>query len=335
MNRNAVGGGILFLLPFLFIGAAFSADPSLIDKARKEGKLVLYGSMPVTDMNQVTGAFEKKFPGVKVEYLRMSGRNVLERILLEQRSGKHLVDVVDADGPSAYSMRQKGLLAKFYPSERNMYGDTWKDEGYWTAWRLSIISMVYNKRMVAPPDIPRRYADLLNPRWKRHGIFNANKFIFPYMMIDLYGKEKGLDFLKKLSAQAFTPTRGSTLVIQQVAAGEAPIGIPVNADGVENIKEKGGPVDWPQLEDYSYADLKVVGAMAGAPQPNAARLFVDFVTSKEGQTLLSNLDQVVAHKGVELKVTVDKAKLRPIDPKEAEAKLDYYKGLVEELFVGK
>jgi len=335
MNRYIVGSGFVFLLPLLLIRVAFPADSSLIDKARQEGKLVLYGSMPVTNMKKVVGAFEKKYPGVKVEYLRMSGRKVLQRILLEQRAGKHLVDAVDADGPSAYNMSQKGLLGKFYPSEQNMYGDQWKDAGYWTAWRLSVITMAYNMKMVSPGDVPRRYEDLLNPRWKGRAIFNANKFIFPYMMFDLYGKEKGLDFLKKLSAQAFTPARGSTLAIQQIAAGEAPLAIPVNADGVDKIKKKGAPVDSPRLEDYAYADLKTIGVMAEAPRPNAARLFVDFVTSKEAQTILSKLRQAVAYKGVELRVAVDKTKLRPIDPKKAAANLNSYKDLVEKLFVNK
>ena len=335
MNRYHFDGLLVFLLFFFSVCAAFAADSSLIDKARQEGKLVLYGSMPVTDMNKVIGAFEKKYPGVKVEYLRMSGRQVLQRILLERRSGKRLVDAVDADGPTAYSMGQQGLLGKFFPSEQDMYGDSWKDKGYWTAWRLSVITMAYNKRMVSPADVPRRYEDLLNPRWKGQGIFNANKFIFPYMMFDLYGKENGLDFLKKLSSQGFIPARGSTLAIQQIAAGEAPLAIPVNDDGVENIKEKGGPVESPNLEDNAYADLKVIATMAEAPRPNAARLFVDFATSKEGQTLLSTLDQVVVHPGVELRVAVDKTKLRPIDPKEAAANLNYYKKLVETFFVGK
>jgi ABC-type Fe3+ transport system substrate-binding protein len=205
-------------------------------------------------------------------------------------------------------------------------------EKLWTTVYLGVHSIVYNTRTVAPKDIPRRYTDLLKPQWKDNIGISTTKYIVTYALLDLYGKEKGMDFLKKLAAQNPRARAGGTLIIELVGAGEFQLGFSVNADSVESVKKKGAPVDWARLDEPSYGDIQATGVLAKARHPNAARLFANFLVSKEGQAKLSELNNVVVRKDVAPKIAVDRSTLRVIDPAEGN-RIDYYMGLINDLFV--
>jgi iron(III) transport system substrate-binding protein len=117
-----------------------------------------------------------------------------------------------------------------------------------------------------------------------------------------------------------------------VAAGEFPIAFSINENNVESFKQKGAPIDWLRLADPLYGELVPVGVMAGAPHPAAARLFIDYVLSKEGQELFRNLGKVPARADVVPKTNIDREKIRMIPPEE-EARTAYYAKLFDELFV--
>jgi iron(III) transport system substrate-binding protein len=180
--------------------------------------------------------------------------------------------------------------------------------------------------------VPRRYTDLLKPQWKDNIGISTTKYIVTYALMDLYGKEKGMDFLKKLAAQNPRARAGGTLIIELVGAGEFQLGFSVNADSVESVKKRGAPVDWARLDEPSYGDIQATGVLANAKHPNAARLFASFLVSKEGQAKLSELNNVVVRKDVTPKIAVDRSKLRVIDPVEGN-RIDYYMGLINDLFV--
>jgi len=322
------------LMLFLLSSSAF-ADPALYERARKEGEVLVYSSFNAAEMVSLKDVFEKRYPGVKVNHLRLAGAKLMQRILAEHQAGSDLADTVLIKGETMHVLGQKGLLAKYDPLE----GD--KDaidkmfrhpENLWTTVYLGVHSIVYNTRRVAPKDIPRRYTDLLKPQWKDKIGVSTTKYIVTYALMDLYGKEKGMDFLKKLAAQNPVARAGGTLIIELVGAGEFDLGFSVNADSVEAVKKRGAPVDWARLEEPSYGDIQATAVLAKARRPNAARLFSTFLVSKEGQQKIADLNNVVVRKDVELKIALDPAKLRVIDPVEGN-RIDYYMGLINELFV--
>lgn len=325
--------GFLSLCCVVALASSLQADGSLFESARKEGKLLLYNSMLGPEALELAGAFEKRFPGVKVETFRGDSERLLTRILAEQRAGKNAVDVVELNGDVMQVLSQKALLTKFIHPEKQAYGNRFTDpDGYWVPFRLLVQVIVYNTKIVSTQDVPRRYSDLLNSRWKGRRIgINTAKPQFAYTMIDLYGKEKGTEFLKKLAAQDPLTRNGATLITQLVAAGEFPLGFPMNSSAVDRTKSIGAPVDWARLEEPLYADLKTIGIMAKASHPNAARLFLTFLASKEGQSITAEMGYVVVRKDVDLKVPLDLSRVRLVPPSEG-AKLQYYIRLVSEIF---
>jgi iron(III) transport system substrate-binding protein len=328
------GAGLAFILSIV-VGFAngFTAELSLLEKAKEEGKLVAYLAMNAADAVTVQTTFEKKYPQIKVDLVRAGAPAMLQRTLTEYRGGKIFADVILGFGFIHYELSQHKLLAKYESSERQSYSAQFKDkEGLWTNVFPIVHTIAYHTKMTPPAELPTRYTDLLLPKWKSKFGMNANNIMFLAAMTSHFGKAEGMDFLQKLAAQSPQVRGGGTLLVTLVAAGEFPIGFSINENNVETFKQKGAPIDWLRLADPLYGELVPIGVMASAPHPSAARLFVDYVLSKEGQELFRNLGKVPARGDVAPKINIDREKVRMITPEE-EARTGYYAKLFDELFV--
>ncbi|MGB7951246.1 MAG: extracellular solute-binding protein [Candidatus Binatia bacterium] len=309
-----------------------AADSSFYAKAKEEGQVLLYTSLAGSDTKAFSSAFEKAYPGVKLDIYRASGTTLLQKILTENRAGNEFVDAVMTEDAVLHVLKGKNLLAKFDSPERAAFDARFKDkDGFWTDVYPTVHSIPYNTKLVAQKDVPKRYTDLLDPKWKGKLGLNKNNYMFIAALLDFYGKEKGEDFLKKLAQQNPQVRSGGTLTATLVGAGELPIAFSVNANNVENVKEKGSPVDWARIEDPLYGEPHPAAVMANAARPNAARLLVEFAISKQGQELMAKLGKVPGRGDVKPQIGVDRVKLR-IMPVEEAARADYYQKRFEELF---
>jgi len=312
---------------------SFAAETSLLDKAKDEGKLVAYLAMNAADAVTVQSSFEKKHAGIKVELVRMGAPSILQRILTEHRAGKVLADVVLGFGFVHYELMQQKLLERYDSPERRNFVNQFKDsEGYWTNVMPIVHTIAYNPKLVAAADLPARYIDLLQPKWRNRLGMNSNNLMFLAAMTTHFGKDAGLDFLQKLAAQAPQVRSGGTLLATLVAAGEFPLGFSINENNVENLKLKGAPVDWLKPADPFYGELVPIGIMEGAAHANAARLFIDYVLSREGQELFRNMGKIPARGDVAPKINLDRDKIRMI-PAEESARTSYYAKLFDDLFM--
>jgi iron(III) transport system substrate-binding protein len=325
------------LTVILSIAVGFStsvaAESTLVEKAKEEGKLVAYLAMNAADAATVQATFEKKFPQIKVDLVRAGAPAMLQRVLTEYRGGKIFADVVLGFGFIHYELGQLKLLARYESPERPNYVAQFKDkDGFWTNVIPIVHTIAYNPKMLQPAELPVRYTDLLLPKWKGKAGMNSNNIMFLAAMMTHFGKEDGMDFLQKLAAQAPQVRGGGTLLTTLVAAGEFPLAFSINENNVENFKLKGAPIDWVRVADPLYGELVPIGIMAGAPHPNAARLFVDYTLSREGQELFRNLGKVPARNDVVPKFNIDRDKIKMIPPEE-EARTGYYAQLFGDLFV--
>lgn len=308
------------------------AQSEFYAKAKEEGRVLVYTSLAASDNKPFRSAFEQANPGVKLEIYRASGTTILQKILTESRAGAHLVDAVLTEGTVLHALKDNKLLVKFDSPERNAFDARFKDkEGFWTDVYPTVHSIPYNTKLVAQKDLPKRYTDLLDPKWKGKLGANRNNYMFIAAMLNLYGKEKGEDFLRKLAQQGPQVRSGGTLTATLVGAGEIPLAFVVYANNVENVKESGSPVDWVRVEEPLYAESHPIALMAKAPHPNAARLLATFAISKNGQQLISDLGKMPGRSDVQPKIGVDRAKLRMISP-EDEAKTAHYQKWFDDLF---
>jgi iron(III) transport system substrate-binding protein len=155
----------------------------------------------------------------------------------------------------------------------------------------------YNTRMVKRNEVPRLDEDLLNPKWKgKIGMDHTKPEWFAWKLKRM-GEEKGMAYMKKLGAQELRLYAGLTIITGLLAAGEFPLVLNTYVHNAEDAKRKGAPVDWVAQEPV-FTKFQPIGVGARAAHPNAAKLFVDFMLSEEGQKIIASFGRVPTRIGV-------------------------------------
>ena len=315
----------------LAVSVGFLARPDLsqadlYEAAKSEKQALLYTSLNIEDAEKLTAAFAKKYPGVGVTVNRQSANSVLQKVLTERRAGQDIADIVLLGAEYLDLLQNRGFFLKYSSPESKVE----KGE-FWTPTYMSVHSIAFNKNLVTAEQAPRRYQDLLQERWRGKLAINLGNPTWIYSMLDFFGAEKGMSFLKSIAASKPRAYRGTTLLMQSLVAGDAEVGVALNHDGVINFVNKGAPVGLSRVQDPLYADVHGIGILTNAQRPNAARLFVDFIVSKEGQTILADLDKTTVRDDVAVKYQVDRKTLRIVGP-EARAKVEEYDKMMVDLF---
>jgi iron(III) transport system substrate-binding protein len=257
----------------------------LIAGAKKEGRLLWYTALNIQDADMLTKKFEEKYPFIKTQTLRLGTFQLLTKIQTEARAGSFRGDAIEIAGVTGHLLKKDGVFAKYVSPESRFYPDSVKDpDGTWTSFFINTHVLVYNTDLVKKGDLPRTFQELINPKWKDKIVMSEDFDIYG-MMLKVMGREKGLDFMRRLAAQGVGLRDSYTLAVQGVASGEVPLGLNLYGTRTEEFKKKGAPVDWIPME-FVLASLEPLAVAANAANPNAARLFVDFLLSKEAQDLM-------------------------------------------------
>ena len=266
----------------LCVSGLAQAQPVNVDAAKKEGKVVVYGAQVPQAMEGLHKAFEKKY-GVTVEYWRGNSTQVAERALSEFRAGKPGYDVVEGNRGVQLIMRDEGLFAKYIPPSSEKFPAQFKEkDGMITPWRALPISILYNTELVKSTEVPKTLDDLLSPQWTgklsmpdptRHTttaqfLWNLSKF----------KGDKWLDYVKALAKQKPILVESLAPVTTTIIKGEAQVGITY----IKYVKQYKGPVGYVLMDKY-LTDPNYMSLSAKTTRPNAARLYIDFVCSAEGQ----------------------------------------------------
>jgi iron(III) transport system substrate-binding protein len=288
---------LIFIVPVV-ARAQGSADQKVVEAAKKEGQLVYYTTMTLDQSKMVVDRFEKKY-GIKTTLFRTGGGPLLNKIFTEARGGRYDWDVVVGRGEMVLPMVERKLVTSYRSPEAKMIEDQLVDkEGYWTAYYVNSYVLGWNTQQVKKQDVPKSYEELLNPKWKSGQIsLDTEAYGMMEGLKRVWGKEKAISYFKRLAAQDPVLKRGNTERVQLVVAGEYPLIIAYNQT-IQRMTSRGAPVDWLPLEP-AVTQVNPIMVAAKAPHPNAARLFYDFVLSKEGQEMLRGFQRIPVRKDVE------------------------------------
>jgi ABC-type Fe3+ transport system substrate-binding protein len=321
---------LLFVLGIARPLYAAVIDP-ITDAARREGEVVWYASMNLAEAQAVITGFEGRYPFIKVKLNRTGSEKLLTKVLTELRAGKSFADVIQTVEFSMHVFRKRGLLGHYLPQANALYPNEFKDNGYWTTVYYNPYVAAYNTRLAEPP-LPATYEDLLDPRLKGKLLMEGTKADWFAGMLQIMGEERGLQYMRALARQQPMAREGHELLAQLVAAGEGVFDINIPAASVERLKQKGAPIDWAGLGSAP-AVMVGAGLSARPPHPSAARLFLNFVLSREGQKLMQTPGRLVARSDMaaEQPAAMRQLKIVPVDPGLAE-KLDYYAKQLRAIF---
>jgi iron(III) transport system substrate-binding protein len=294
---------------------------ALLERARKEGELMIYHSSPVEDLKPLFEAFTKKY-GVKVNNWRSSSENVLQRVLSETRAGRYEVDFVENNSPEVEALRREKVLQRVdSPYLADMQPYTVPAHREWVTSTLDVFVHAYNTEKVSKDELPKSYQDLADPRWKgRLGIEAEDQVWFGTLLNDL-GAEKGTRLFREIVAtNGMSVRKGHTLLANLVASGEVPLALTVYNYKPPQLKAKGGSIDWFVLPP-AVAQLRGIAIPAKAPHPHAAMLFLDFMLT-DAQAMLASRNFVPASKSVAS--PMGDTPIKVIDPGEAIDKYDQW-----------
>lgn len=301
LTSTAVASAALGLVATaVFCSPVLAQDAALIEAAKKEGKLTYYTTRMVDAMNMFTRAFEAKY-GIKVEASRHTNEDLIRKIINESKAGRASADVFDGSSGITLLM-ENDLVAPYKPKEAEAYAPEFKDpNGNWTAINIYVAGLVYNTDLVKPADVPQKADDLLDPKW--HG--RKITYTMQYTVSGLNGfyggleKERGeakakefVAALHKNGGVAQNATPGA--VLDTVASGQYAICIGCNTNGVAILTRKGAPVAMTTKVQPIVSFMSSLGVTKASTSPNAARLFIEFLLSKEAQMMMEEKTDVMS-----------------------------------------
>lgn len=288
--------GVVAVVTCMVSSDAF-AQQANVDAAKKEGKVVVYGSVVPQAMDGLHQAFKKKY-GIDVEYWRGSSTQVSERALTEWRAGKPGFDIAEGNRGVQLIMKGEGLFQKFVPPASEKFPAQFKEkDGLITPWRVLPISILYNTELVKPGDMPKTLDDLLSPKW-------TGKLSVPdptrhtttaqfFWNLEKFKGDKWLDYVKALAKQKPILVESLAPVTTTIIKGEALVGITY----IKYVKQYKGPVAYVPMDKY-LTDPNYLSLSGKTTRPNAAKLYIDFACSPEGQKEIAEDGEFVLAPGV-------------------------------------
>jgi iron(III) transport system substrate-binding protein len=269
---------------------------ALIKAAKAEGEATWYSSSPETQNKRVTDAFTAKY-GVRMQVVRLASTQLQQRYAAEASAGNIAADVVVNAGNSVVyaeegirngwveSISEAGIpviRSGEYPAQYNR-GPTAIVQV--TPWLIA-----YHTEKVAAADVPKDWRDLLNPKFKGQIIMPDPRASEAYLdvlalLLDRYGE----GYFNQLRAQNLRFASAGAGAIQSLGAGEGFVDGPTTSAIVMTQKAKGSPVNMVVPDLTSGVELQVMlTARSKAKHPNAARLFANYVLSREGNTVYND-----------------------------------------------
>jgi iron(III) transport system substrate-binding protein len=272
----------------------------LVEGAKKEKKLVFYTTMDLPQCIEVVRDFAQKYPFLDLELHPLQAETLVQRVQNEARNGVSTWDVLLGGGGSFQPLFEANLIVSYHSPQREAVSDALNDSaGFWSGYYINPYVLGYSTTLVNQADIPRSYDDLLAPRWKGNRIaIDSTAHGLLRGLRAAWGEEKAVAYLKRLAEQEPVMAPASIMAVDSLHTGKVAMVI-ARAPVIQGYKKKlQSLIDWVFLEP-TVAQIDAVMLSAQSPHPNAARLFVDFVLSKEGQNALAGIQQIPVRRDME------------------------------------
>jgi len=274
--------------------------PALIGAARQEGKVHLYTAMEIAVAEQYARTFEAKFPGVQVRIERSGAERIFSRIAQEYASRIYNVDLINTtDAAHALAWKHAGWLAPYVPEDaaRHYAPEHIDPDGTFMTLRILFSAIAYNTKLVKAEDAPKGFLDLLDVKWsgklvKAHPGYSGLILTATHAI----ARELGWAYFEKLAKQKVMQVQSGVDPPKKVALGERAVAV----DGADYIalqhKDRGEPIEVVYPAEGAPLINSPNAVFKAAPNPNAAKLYQNWMCSAEGQQALIDLSgQYVPH----------------------------------------
>ncbi len=257
-----------------------------VAKAEQEGALVVYSTDPEDGTAKTLAAFNKAFPKIKTNYLRLQAGALYAKVISERRAHSYQVDAMQlSDMGFVLDFQKRGGYFQYVSPEMAAYKPDYKSspEGFWTWGAIIMAGIAYNPKVVPPDQAPKTWEDVLDPKWansvsvkvSNSGLQHETWYELRQVLGDGYWEK-----FAKLKPRAFDS------YVQQydrAVNGQDKIIDTAQYSGYLQFKAKGAPIAFVYPEAGLPAGPETWGLVADAPHPAAAQLFMDWFLSVPGQ----------------------------------------------------
>ncbi len=292
-----------FFYCYLFLrltSPLFAQDAKLIAEAKREGKVVVYGSMEQDIFEGIQKSFEKKM-GFALDYWRASGAAVLDRVITERKAGKPLFDVVINNvGPMEIMLKDGAFTPYNSPLAKNFAAEFIHPQ-LGPSYRTSVVGIIYNKSIISPDKAPKTLEDLLKPEFKGKLAFpdptrGAVAVMWPASLHKLMGKERADDYLRRLGATRPVIVEGVLNAAERVTTGETPLAISY-LKYVVVFGQKGAPLEYVRM-DKMLSHGHAIALSSRALHPNAGKALIDHFLADDSLKVMAKHGEFVTRKGI-------------------------------------
>ncbi len=236
--------------------------------------------------------FQKKYPFIAVKGLALNTAKTVNRVMTEVKAGRVTVDVFDTSDDGAYTLAQQGALQKPlapYPHLSDCEPRLQPSSGLFVATFVNPRAQgTYNTDLVPPEEVPRSWEEMASPKWKGKVLLSSSLEDIPARLAYLWRKdgelnwERSFDFFRKLRAQEPLITKGFRRGSEQLSMGEKSIFWMAPPGFAVLLAFEGAPIGIIAFPKF-LGGFRTLGITKRAPNPNAAWLSIDYITSPEGQ----------------------------------------------------
>jgi len=280
----------------------------LYPKAKQEGNIILYSVWDVEHLKVITDAFMKRYPGIKAIYWQGRNPEIVTRALTEFQGGQASFDVVLSDNAPPV-IRAAGAIMEYNTVQRDVL--YLHDPGMATV-SLQIQALAYNTKKLKPADLPKSWEDVINPKYK--GIVALDD---PMRSGPLSSMLSGLktqwkddarfnNFVRGLKALNVPVHKSTSAMFRLVISGEYSICMPALLHDVMEEMHKGTPVSYVKTVP-PVVFPRQAAIYAKAPNPNAAKLFAEWLISDEGQKTIDSVGRETSRNDFKSKTSIESA----------------------------
>jgi len=299
----------IVLTPLLFLAcaapaSAFEGEQTLYEAAKKEKELTWYTAHYGSETAAaVCNGFEKKYPGIKCNYIRTTAQVAYQRLAQDQKAGLAVASVFSSTDASHYGrLKQDGWLQPYRTKNVAELIDAFKPyndpDDMFVATAAGLVLITYNTSVVAAKDAPKKWTDLLDPKWKDHVSIGHPSFSgYVGTWVVQMRKSYGWDYFKKLELNKPRIGRSINDTVTMLNAKESWVAAGPSATTLQS-KDKGNPLALVYPEDGAILMVSPTGILKNAPAPNAAKLFEEYLLSRECNEIMVKQREESVNKSV-------------------------------------
>jgi len=293
----------LFVSLALLLCGVTPAPAQTIDEVYKKalsegGTLNFYATLAQVNAATILPAFEKRFPGVKVNHVDATSDQLAARIIAESRGGKVIADVFQTLLDGMIRVQSQGLFLDKLYAEAAAYPAELKGAN-WVATDLIYIVPAWNTTQVKKEEEPKQFEDFAEPRWKGRLIAEPRdaEFLIAFAEQKYKNSDKAVGLFKRIAANGVEFHSGHPQLAELLTAGQGAICLTCCTHHLLPRMHKGAPLNY--MRSFGVGLITATAVFKNAPHPNTAWLFHRWAASDEGQKAFGIEGRVPANPKVE------------------------------------